>query len=179
MLTCKYVDTCVISKCNKIHSKAWISRMASKKGLNVCEMRCRCDKLIKGNCDKFHPRSDLIYIKLRKEKGEHTQEEIKIAISNVYKMDIKNLEMINIILKLEKKITDMELQIEWIDFRTTIDDIKKISNKLNKLCKLKEELVRAKNKQSLIQMEIVQMRNKILKTDLIIMDDKLDQFLIM
>ncbi len=171
MQTCKYVDTCVISKCNKIHSKAWVSRTASKKGLDVCEMRCRCDKLVKGNCDKYHPRSDLIFIKLRKEKEEHKEDQMKVAICNVYKMDIKNLEIIAIILKLEKKITDMELQIQWIDFRTTIDDIKKISNKLNKLHKLKEELVRAKKKQSLIQMEIVQMRNKILKADIINMDD--------
>jgi len=179
MQRCKHFDTCTITKCSKIHSEDWISRKASEKKLIICEMRCRCrkleitknGKLIKGSCDKYHPKSDLFFLKLKKEKEEQRNQEEKLAITTIYKMDIKNLEMIKIILNLERKIKEMVLKCEWIDFRTTFDDIKKISKKLNKIIKLKEELENAKKRQSLMQKEIVQLRNKILKPDLILMDE--------
>ena len=45
-----------------------------------------------GECGKYHPISDKVGSKMRREREEEDKERMKTTITMVYKMDVKNLE---------------------------------------------------------------------------------------
>ena len=69
-------------------------------------------------------------------------------------MDVKNLEMITMIMKLERKIREMEVGCGWIDSMTTMEDIRRMIREMDKLSKKKEELRLLKRRQGEVQKEV-------------------------
>ena len=170
MQTCKFVDTCEIVKCGKIHSKKWVEMKAKERGKEVCEKRGRCEKM--GECGKYHPISDKVGSKMRREREEEDKGRMKITIMMVYKMDVKNLEMITMIMKLERKIREMEVGCGWIDSMTTMEDIRRMIREMDKLSKKKEELRLLKRRQGEVQKEVRSMRERLIRMDMREMTDR-------